>query len=63
MAGRHRRAGDAERTSIGPASSGIPRLSELKEGGTAQFCRVFLVGIWPGLMLLAGGGVWLIRRR
>ena len=63
MNGLHWLAGDAERISIGPASSDIPRLSELKEGGTAQFCRVFLVGIWPGLMLLAGGGVWLIRRR
>ena len=53
----------ADRIAVGPRRSDVPRLDKLTEGGMAQFCRVLLVGIWPGLALLAGAGVWLLRRR
>ena len=59
----HWLTGEADRIAVGPRQSDVPRLDKLTEGGTAQFCRVLLVGIWPGLALLAGAGVWLLRRR
>jgi hypothetical protein len=59
----HWLTGEADRIAIGPRQSDVPRLDKLTEGGMAQFCRVLLVGIWPGLALLAGAGVWLLRRR
>lgn len=59
----HWLAGNADRIAAGPASSDVPRLSRLREGASAQFCRIFLVGIWPALALVAGGAVWLFRRR
>ncbi len=59
----HWLTGEADRIAVGPRRSDVPRLDKLTEGGTAQFCRVLLVGIWPGLALLAGAGVWLLRRR
>jgi len=59
----HWLTGEADRIAVGPRRSDVPRLDKLTEGGMAQFCRVLLVGIWPGLALLAGAGVWLLRRR
>jgi hypothetical protein len=59
----HWLTGEADRIAVGPRQSDVPRLEKLTEGGTAVFCRVFLVGIWPGLALLAGAGMWLLRRR
>ena len=59
----HWLTGEADRIAVGPRQSDVPRLDKLTEGGMAQFCRVLLVGIWPGLALLAGAGVWLLRRR
>ena len=41
----------------------VPRLDKLEQGPVATFCKVFFVGIWPGLALLVGFGVFLVRRR
>lgn len=54
---------EADRISVGARRSEVPRLDKLKEGFWMDFWRVFLVGIWPGLALLVGGGVWFFRRR
>ncbi len=54
---------DADRIAVGPRSGDVPRLEDLEEGPVLKFWRVFLVGIWPGLALLAGIGVALLRRR
>ncbi|MBU0638192.1 MAG: Gldg family protein [Planctomycetes bacterium] len=59
----HWLTGEADRIAVGPRRADVPRLDELKEGGTATFCRVFLVGIWPAVTLVVGGGVWMFRRR
>ena len=59
----HWLTGDADRIAVGPRTSDVPRLSKLTEGAAVQFCQVFLVGIWPGVALLAGGVAWLLRRR
>lgn len=60
----HWLSGDAARiTAGGPRRGEVPRLDKLKEGPAATFWRVFLVGIWPAIALLAGGAVWLMRRR
>lgn len=58
----HWLSGDAERIAVGPRTADVPRLDGLKEGPMATFCRVFLVGIWPALGLVAGGLAWFIRR-
>ncbi|MGE0479080.1 MAG: Gldg family protein [Phycisphaerae bacterium] len=52
-----------DRISISPRRSDVPRLDKLEEGAVAQFWRIFLVGIWPAVALLAGGAAWLARRR
>lgn len=59
----HWLTGNADRIAVGPRKSDVPRLDKLKEGAMAGFCNVFLVGIWPGVALLAGVGVFLMRRR
>lgn len=59
----HWLTGDSARIAVGPQRGTVPRLDKLKEGPTATFLRVFLVGIWPGLALAAGACVWFIRRR
>lgn len=59
----HWLTGDAARISVGAQRSDVPRLDKLKPGGMAVFWQVFLVAIWPALALLAGAGVWLMRRR
>lgn len=55
--------GDADRIAVGPQRGEVPRLTKLKEGPQLTFTQIFLVGIWPGLALLVGAGVWLMRRR
>jgi hypothetical protein len=59
----HWLTGDAGRIAVGPRSADVPRLTELKDGPTVKFLKVFLVAIWPAVALLAGAGVWLVRRR
>lgn len=59
----HWLSGDENRISVGPRRADIPRLDKLVEGPAANFWRAFLVAIWPATALLAGGAVWLIRRR
>ena len=59
----HWLTGEADRIAVGPRSADVRRLDKLEEGPEATFCRVFLVGIWPGLALVAGAVVWLVRRR
>lgn len=58
----HWLSGDSERIAVGPRTADVPRLDKLKEGPEATFCRVFLVGIWPALGLVAGAVAWFIRR-
>jgi hypothetical protein len=59
----HWLTGNADRIAVGPQPGDVPRLEKLKDDATLTFTRVFLVGIWPGLALLIGVGVWLARRR
>lgn len=59
----HWLTGNADRISVGARHTQVPRLDKLQEGFWLDFWHVFLVGIWPGVMLLIGGGVWLFRRR
>lgn len=59
----HWLTGDAGRIAVGPRNADVPRLTGLKEGPAVQFLKVFLVAIWPAAALLAGAGVWLVRRR
>lgn len=59
----HWLTGDANRISAGASGADVPRLTGLKDDGWLTFCRVFLVGIWPGTALLAGAAAWLARRR
>jgi hypothetical protein len=59
----HWLTGDAGRIAVGPRGSDVPRLYKLEEGPVAAFWRWFLVGLWPAVVLLAGVGVWLVRRR
>lgn len=54
---------EADRISVGARRTEIPRLDKLEEGFWMDFWRVFLVGIWPAMALVVGGGVWLFRRR
>ncbi len=54
---------EADRISVGARRTEVPRLDKLTEGFWMDFWRIFLVGIWPGLALVVGGGVWLFRRR
>ncbi len=59
----HWLTGDASRIAIGPRRGAAPRLEGLKDPAQATFWKVFLVSIWPATALLAGAGVWMIRRR
>lgn len=54
---------NADRISVGAQSVSVPRLDRLKHDGWFTFWRVFLVGLWPAMALVVGGGVWLVRRR
>lgn len=60
----HWLTGNADRIAVGPRRGDVPRLDRLEDGSkTAEFVKVFLVGIWPGIALLAGAAVWFMRRR
>jgi hypothetical protein len=59
----HWLTGDAERIAVGPRRGNVPRLDKLEDGPVAEFTKVFLVGIWPGVVLIAGAVVWFTRRR
>ncbi|MCC6357530.1 MAG: Gldg family protein [Phycisphaerales bacterium] len=59
----HWLSGNAARIAIGPSVGDIPRLTGLKDQATANTWKAILVGVWPGLALVAGGFVWLMRRR
>ena len=59
----HWLTGNADRIAVGAQQSDVPRLSRLKEGNPVLFTRVFLIGVWPALALLAGLVVWIVRRR
>ncbi|MFO0839011.1 MAG: hypothetical protein U1D55_10840 [Phycisphaerae bacterium] len=59
----HWLTGDAGRIAVGPRRSSVPRLEGLKDPSQAMFWKVFLVGVWPAVALLAGAGVWMVRRR
>ncbi len=53
---------DADRIAVGPRESAAPTLTELTDPGMVQFWKIFLVGVWPALALVAGGAMWLVRR-
>lgn len=59
----HWLAGEADRISVGARRTDVPRLDRLAKGGPTLFWQIFLVGIWPGLILSVGVGVWMIRQR
>lgn len=59
----HWMTGNADRIAVGPRAGGVPRLTELNDGPELVWSRVFLVGIWPGLALLAGLVMSFFRRR
>jgi hypothetical protein len=59
----HWLAGEADRISVGARRTDVPRLDRLAKGGQTLFWQIFLVGIWPGLILSVGVGVWMIRQR
>lgn len=59
----HWLAGEADRISVGARRSDVPRLERLVKGGQTLFWQIFLVGLWPGLILSLGVGVWLSRQR
>jgi hypothetical protein len=59
----HWLTGDADRIAVGTQQSDVPRLDRLKEGVQMMATRVFLVGVWPALVLAAGLIVWIVRRR
>ncbi|MBN2447164.1 MAG: Gldg family protein [Phycisphaerae bacterium] len=59
----HWLTGDADRIAVGPRKGGVPMLDKLKPGAAETFCKVFIIGVWPAVALLAGGAVWLFRRR
>lgn len=59
----HWLTGDAGRIAVGARSGDVPRLDRLKPGPMVTAWRIFLVGIWPGMILLIGGSVWMLRRR
>lgn len=59
----HWLTGDADRIAVGPRKGNVPLLDKLEDGPTADFTKVFLVGIWPGVALIAGAVVWFTRRR
>lgn len=59
----HWLTGNADRIAVGPRSTDVPRLAQLKDGWPLNLSRAFMVGIWPGLALAAGLVVSFFRRR
>ena len=58
----HWLTGEADRIAVGPRSGELPVLNKLDAKWAARV-PWFLVLIWPAVGLLAGVGVWLVRRR
>lgn len=58
----HWLAGEVDRIAIGPKSAEVPRLTELDDEWSRRLPWL-LVGIWPGLALLVGVVMWMVRRR
>jgi hypothetical protein len=58
----HWLTGEADRISVGPRTGDVPRLTKLTEAWSARLPWL-LVGVWPALALVAGFGVWLVRRK
>jgi hypothetical protein len=58
----HWLTGEADRIAVGPRRGDLPRLSGLNETW-AGILPWFLVGVWPALALVAGVGMWVVRRR
>ena len=58
----HWLTGEANRIAVGPRSGEMPRLKKLDEAWAARLPWL-LVGVWPALALVAGLGVWAVRRR
>lgn len=58
----HWLTGEADRIAVGPRQGDVPRLNDLN-ATWAAIVPWILVGIWPALALLAGVGVWFVRRR
>jgi hypothetical protein len=58
----HWLTGEADRVAVGPRRGDLPRLSGLNETW-AGILPWFLVGVWPALALVAGVGMWVVRRR
>jgi hypothetical protein len=58
----HWLTGEANRIAVGPRRGELPRLRDLNEAWAARLPWL-LVGLWPGVALVAGVGVWLVRRR
>jgi len=58
----HWLTGEANRIAVGPHAGELPRLTKLNEAWTARLPWL-LVGVWPVLALVAGFGVWIVRRK
>ena len=58
----HWLTGEADRIAVGPRKGDVPRLTGLTEAWSARMPWI-LVGVWPALALVAGLGVWLVRRK
>ncbi len=58
----HWLTGEADRIAVGPRKGDVPRLTKLDEAWAARLPWV-LVGVWPAIALVAGLGVWMMRRR
>jgi hypothetical protein len=56
-------SGNAERIAVGPRGDDVPRLTKLSPGAETNFWKIFLIGVWPALILLVGAGVYMLRRR
>lgn len=56
----HWLTGNADRIAVAPSRGDVPRLK--MTDGQSMFARIFVVGIWPGLALVAGAIVWMLRR-
>jgi hypothetical protein len=58
----HWLTGNANRIAVGPQRGTLPVLDQLEQDDEPMIAA-FIVGVWPALALLAGGVVWLFRRR
>ena len=58
----HWLTGEANRIAVCPRKGEAPRLKDLTEAWSNRL-PYLLVGVWPGLALVAGIAVWAVRRR